>query len=175
MAKKRHRYKFSRILVFGLIGASSYLFLNLVSYRSEMARAMEEQHALAEKQATLERSLAYNENKLEFIGTDEYIEQEARSRLGWVRENEILYVDSADRDRPQEKERATATPTPTPPGPAPTARPSVPVPGQSTPTPRPTSTPRATESAEPPEAAAASSPRTLPPEPSATSTPKDIG
>lgn len=175
MAKKKHSNKLGRILIIGLVAAGVYLTLNVTNYRSAMSAAREKQRVLLEEQALLERQLALSENKLEFMGTDEYIEQEARERLGWLRPGEIMYVDASGAAVPHELERATATPTPTPPGPVQTARPSVPVPGRSTPTPSPSKSPEGTASQAPAESEASSTTRTLPPEPSSSATPKSIG
>ena len=56
-----------------------------ISSQQERIAALNEQKtALAEENAVLQR-------KIDFTYTDEYIEREARSRLGLVKEGEILY------------------------------------------------------------------------------------
>lgn len=49
------------------------------------------QAELLEQQAALEQQVAELEQQQEYVGTDEYIEQAAREKFGWVKENEIVF------------------------------------------------------------------------------------
>lgn len=49
------------------------------------------QAELLEQQAALEQQVAELEQQQEYVGTDEYIEQTAREKFGWVKENEIVF------------------------------------------------------------------------------------
>ncbi|MBQ2957992.1 MAG: septum formation initiator family protein [Clostridia bacterium] len=69
-------------VVFTAAYSSQQRYIN--SQRERIAALNEQKTALAEENAVLQR-------KIDFTYTDEYIEREARSRLGLIKEGEILY------------------------------------------------------------------------------------
>lgn len=172
MGKRKHRFNFGRLKIPALLVAGAYMVLGIANYRSAMSAEEARARTLLEEKKALQHELAYHEHELDFIGTDEYIEQEARARLGWVRPDETVYVDSSQAYPGEDKERALATPTPTAPGPAPTSRPPVPDPAQRTASPSPSP---ADDSSDAQSAPSVSAAWTLAPEPLSTSTPKSIG
>lgn len=56
----------------------------IVQQRELIASLKSEQQTIAEENAVLQR-------KIDFTYTDEYIEREARNKLGLIKENEILF------------------------------------------------------------------------------------
>lgn len=121
--KRRHRWNVGRILLIVLIVTAAYSVLSYADRESALSVQLDRQQTLLRQQAALEHQLEYHENELDFIGTDEYVEQEARIRLGWLKEGEIKYMDPADAEVPREKITAEPTPTPSVPGPRQTPTP----------------------------------------------------
>lgn len=70
------------ILTCGAVYASQQRFIT--QQREMIASLKAEQQALSEENAILQR-------KIDFTYTDEYIEREARSKLGLIKEDEILF------------------------------------------------------------------------------------
>lgn len=115
--KHRHRWNIGRILLIVLIATAAYSVLTYADREAALSVQLDRQQTLLRQQAALEHQLEYHENELDFIGTDEYVEQEARIRLGWLKEGEIKYMDPADAEIPRQKVVAEPTPTPSVPGP----------------------------------------------------------
>lgn len=111
---KRHRFKFGRIKLFIIIIAGVYVLFAIPAQQSEMAAQRERRAELLREQERLELEAEYRENELDFIGSDEYVEQEARQRLGWLKPGEIKYVDSSQAEpayeRPSESGDTEVTP-----------------------------------------------------------------
>lgn len=124
MGKQKHRFKFGRLKVLALAVAGANALITGVNHQSAMSAQLERQEELLGEQYALQHELDYHAHELEYIGSDEYFEQEARERLGWVHEDEILYIDSSSSQPPREKVSAEPTPTPSVPGPRRTEKPS---------------------------------------------------
>lgn len=95
MNKKRIRRRliYSALILFliGVIGVSAFKVINLVMEKEE-----------AELRLTvLEREKALLEEELARVGSDEYIEQQAREQLNMVMPGETLYI-LKDKDREQD-------------------------------------------------------------------------
>ena len=74
------------LTVLGIICTIAYVSQQKYIRRQEemIAALIEERTALAEENAVLQR-------KIDFTYTDEYIEREARSKLGLIKEGEVLF------------------------------------------------------------------------------------
>lgn len=75
------------ILCVAAIYALSGIGLKLITIVSQKHK----QAALLEQQAALEQQVEDLEQQEAYVGTEEYIEQAAREKFGWVKENEIIF------------------------------------------------------------------------------------
>ena len=75
------------ILCVAAIYALSGIGLKLITIVSQRHK----QVALLEQQAALEQQVEDLEQQEAYVGTEEYIEQAAREKFGWVKENEIIF------------------------------------------------------------------------------------
>lgn len=75
------------ILCVAAIYALSGIGLKLITIVSQKHK----QVALLEQQAALEQQVEDLEQQEAYVGTEEYIEQAAREKFGWVKENEIIF------------------------------------------------------------------------------------
>ena len=80
--------RFWLLVIFVLTATFSAVYVSQQRYIAQqkelVASLKAEQQAVAEENAILQR-------KIDFTYTDEFIEREARSRLGLVKEDEILF------------------------------------------------------------------------------------
>lgn len=101
--KKTHRYNFGRLKLFIVVGVLIYVFAFLANHHGDLAAQMKRQDELTQTQSQLEQEVQYYTNELDYIGTDEYVEQEARNRFGWLKDGEIKYVEgNAGSSKPNE-------------------------------------------------------------------------
>ena len=93
--RKKRKWKISiRLLIIGAVVIYAIIVLiNQQITLSEQAAQKEELQAQATELANEQESL---ERKLEYVDTDEYIEQTARERLGWIKEGEIIFRRTKD-------------------------------------------------------------------------------
>ncbi|MBO4297420.1 MAG: septum formation initiator family protein [Clostridia bacterium] len=89
------RPRFWVILIAGLLVVMIGLYSALQSY---IARQNETIAALNGEYASLREASAELEEKINYTYTDEYIEREARSKLGLIRAGETLYQSSGAGD-----------------------------------------------------------------------------
>ena len=75
------------ILCIAAIYALSGIGLKLITIVSQKHK----QVALLEQQAALEQQVEDLEQQEAYVGTEEYIEQAAREKFGWVKEDEIIF------------------------------------------------------------------------------------
>ena len=75
------------ILCVAAIYALSGIGLKLITIVSQKHK----QVTLLEQQAALEQQVEDLEQQEAYVGTEEYIEQAAREKFGWVKENEIIF------------------------------------------------------------------------------------
>lgn len=91
--KKTHRYNFRRLLLFVVVGVFIYVAVFMINHQGDVAAQARRQAELLQTQAELEQQVQYYSNELDYIGTDEYVEQEARNRFGWLKNGEIKYME----------------------------------------------------------------------------------
>jgi len=88
---KKKRIHFSFFIFLAILVYSVVVILN----QSQVIKEQEERQAeLVREMESLQAEINSLENELEYIGSDEYIEQMARERLGWVKEDEILFTEA---------------------------------------------------------------------------------
>ena len=75
------------ILCIAAIYALSGIGLKLITIVSQRHK----QVTLLEQQAALEQQVEDLEQQEAYVGTEEYIEQAAREKFGWVKEDEIIF------------------------------------------------------------------------------------
>ncbi len=91
---------FGRLKIIILIGVLIYVGISYVSQQSVLSEQLKKQEELKQQQEELERQLDFKKSELDYIGSDEYVEQQARERLGWIKEDEIKYVDGTSATNP---------------------------------------------------------------------------
>jgi len=89
---------FGKLKIIILLGVLIYAGITFVNQQSIMATQLERQESLAQTEEELQREIDFKRNELNYIGTDEYIEQQARIRLGWLKPDEIKYVENENGD-----------------------------------------------------------------------------
>jgi len=90
---RRKRIHFTFFIVLAMLIYAIVMILN----QSRVIQEQKEREAdLLRQKENLEAEIHSLENELEYIGSDEYIEQMARERLGWVKEDEIKFVESGE-------------------------------------------------------------------------------
>lgn len=87
---KRKRIHFSFFIVLAML---IYAIVMLLNQSNVIESQKDREAALLREKENLEAEINSLENELEYIGSDEYIEQMARERLGWVKEDEIKFVE----------------------------------------------------------------------------------
>lgn len=92
-AKKSGLGKIKILIVVGVLIYTIFTFANQQTLLAEQLKRKDE---LAAQQADLEREMDFRKNELNYIGTDAYIEQQARTRLGWLYPDEVKYVENSN-------------------------------------------------------------------------------
>lgn len=87
---------FGKIKVLIIAGVLIYTIFTFINQQSLLSEQLCRRDELAAKQAELEREMDFRKNELNYIGTEEYIEQQARTRLGWLYPDEVKYVESSN-------------------------------------------------------------------------------
>lgn len=93
--KRRYTFNYGRLKLFVVIGVLIYTLAALAGQQETLTEQIERQEELTRSQAELEQRVEYYTSELDYIGTDEYVEQEARTRFGWLRPGEIKYVEGS--------------------------------------------------------------------------------
>lgn len=93
MAKKKKTFRFNRIKVFVLIGVLVYASLTFFNQQSILAAQQSKQQELLAQQEEIKKEIDYYKNEQNYIGSDEWVEREARERLGWLKPDEKKYVE----------------------------------------------------------------------------------
>lgn len=110
--QKKRRFPLKWIL-FGAVLV--YAGITLISQQSMISAQAEESGKLGEAQAELEQQIDFLESEKEYIGTDAYIEQEARDKLGWVKDDEIIFkVEESEAPKEDGAEDDDSQPSPSP-------------------------------------------------------------
>ncbi|MGI6152627.1 MAG: FtsB family cell division protein [Christensenellaceae bacterium] len=94
--QNKRKWSMDRIKLLILVGVAVYAGITLVSQLRALAIQSEKHEKLEQTVAELQREYEYYENTLSYIGTDEYVEKQARERFGWLGEKEIKYVKAQD-------------------------------------------------------------------------------
>jgi cell division protein FtsB len=92
--EKKRKLSMGRLKLLILVGVAIYAGITLVSQQSALSSQIQKQETLLETEAQLVRDLEYYENTLSYIGTDEYVEKQARERFGWLEDDEIKFVEA---------------------------------------------------------------------------------
>lgn len=116
---KKRKFNLGRLKVLILLGVLLYAGITLANLQSKISAQAEKEAALSAEQDALELELEYRDNELNYIGSDEYVEKQARERLGWLKEGETKYVEAGDGSvtettDPQAQPTDGATPDPDP-------------------------------------------------------------
>lgn len=91
MAKKTANHKKIKLLI--LFGVIIYAAVTFINQQSIINSQLQKQNELLAKETTLKQEMDYNQNQLDYIGSDAYIIKEARERLGWLFQDETKYVE----------------------------------------------------------------------------------
>lgn len=143
------KFNFSKIKLFVLLGVLIYASITFFNQQSMLTAQNLQQAALLQQEQELTQQIEYYQNELNYIGSDEYIEKQARERLGWLKEGEEKYVEV-----PPDATVPAAAPTPvvtetTPPSTAPSSTDAPPTDAPQTEAPPTTPTANATASKAP--------------------------
>ena len=92
MARRKRRIglRFKLIVLFIALVYIGVLFF---SQQSVLLAQEQTQKELDEQYEEMQHEVERLEHELEYIHSDEYIEKTARERLGWVKENEIKFME----------------------------------------------------------------------------------
>lgn len=96
MKKRRIRLRFKLLLLtlfLAYVGVSIYL------QQFDIDKLLEDQQGLSAQYALTQTELSRLEHKSEYMGTKDYIENEARKRFGFVYDNEYIFTPSATEGR----------------------------------------------------------------------------
>lgn len=110
--RKKYRLKLGRFKLIGVLAAITYVLIAIVNQQSTYSAQLTERVRLKNENAALERQLEYYKNAADYIGSDEYVEQQARMRLGWLKPNEVKYVAGSEDTTfhaPSSEEASTTT------------------------------------------------------------------
>ncbi len=116
--KRKKGPRFGKLKLLIILGVLAYASITFVSQQSSLATQMQRQEDLFAQEEALQREIDFLNAELDFIGTDEYIEQQARIRLGWLNPDEVKYVEGEDgaivQQTAEPQSGATESPEPTP-------------------------------------------------------------
>ena len=123
--KKKKSFNFNRLKIFVLIGVLVYAGLTFFNQQTILATQASKQAELLAQEEELTKQIEYYNNEQNYIGSSDYIEQEARDRLGWVYPEETKYVE-AENGSAEPSEPASPEPSgdASPPEAAPSPQPS---------------------------------------------------
>lgn len=112
--KKKRRYRLGRLQILIVLGALVYVLVTLADQQGQLVNATKRQEELSRQEAELKQQVEYYSNELDYIGTDEYVEQEARNRFGWLMPNEIKYMEGEEDTTKPVRDSLQPTPSPEP-------------------------------------------------------------
>lgn len=117
MAKKK-KSRFSRIMLLILAGVCVYAGVTFLNLNAKIAEQSARSEQLLSQKAEIERELEYYNNEINYIGSNEYVEQQARERLGWLKKGETKYVEAeegtAQKTAPPNSEETESAPQESP-------------------------------------------------------------
>lgn len=102
--EKKKASRFGRVKLIILLGVLVYSGITFANQQSMLAVQVQKQAELENQQETLQREIDFLRNELNYIGTDEYVEQQARIRLGWLKPDEVKYVEGQGAADPDNEE-----------------------------------------------------------------------
>ncbi len=109
MAKKAVNHKKIKLLIlFGVIVYAAFTFIN---QQSIINGQLQKQNKLLAKESALKQEMDYNQNQLDYIGSDAYIIKEARERLGWLFQDETKYVEVPSEQPDAQQPEGEASPS----------------------------------------------------------------
>lgn len=93
--KKKGKFTFGKLKLLILLVVLVYMGVTYVSQQSVLAEQHRRQSELQQQKEELEREIEFKKNELDYIGTNDYVEQQAHERLGWLKDDEIKYVEGS--------------------------------------------------------------------------------
>lgn len=96
MDSENKKNAFGKIKLFIILGVLAYTIFTFANQQTLLAEQLKRRDELAVEQAALEREMDFRKNEINYIGTDAYIEQQARLRLGWLYPDEVKYVENSN-------------------------------------------------------------------------------
>jgi Septum formation initiator. len=91
VANKNTNQKRIKLLIF--VGVLVYAGITFLNQQSLINSQLSKQSELLAKQTEIKQEITSNQNQLNYIGSDAYVIQEARERLGWMFGDETKYVE----------------------------------------------------------------------------------
>ena len=86
------KFRFGRVIMLTLLLSTFSIFLvNVYKQQQRIEALTQEKQELTQTKKTLSTEKSRLDRLLEYTKTDEYIEQYARDRLGWVKPGETLF------------------------------------------------------------------------------------
>ena len=74
-----------------LVVTAVYAFLSISLRSISILQQKAKQKELLAEKAAIEQQIQDLEDEKEYVGSDEYIERVAREKLGWAKDNEIVF------------------------------------------------------------------------------------
>ena len=95
-----------------LFGVIIYAAITFVNQQSIINSQKQKQNELLAEETALKQEMDYNQNQLDYIGSDAYIIKEARERLGWLFQDETKYVEVPTQEPDAQQSGSEAPPDP---------------------------------------------------------------
>ncbi len=106
--KKKRSRTIKIVLVIGFV---VYVGFTLINQQITLNTQKQQLSDLQQEEGDLQKQEALLQDKLDHMDSEEYIEQQARDKLGWVKDGEIKFVDPGDEStQDQQDESATNKP-----------------------------------------------------------------
>jgi cell division protein FtsB len=93
LAEKEKKSGFGRIKLIIIVCVLVYVGITYANQQSILASQTARNLELRQQEEELEREIEFKKNELAYIGSTDYVEQQARERLGWLKPDEIKYVE----------------------------------------------------------------------------------
>ena len=91
--KKKFKINFRLLIIVGVIVYAAFALINQQITLSNQAA---EKTTLESSEQELGDEREFLQRELEYVGSDEYIEQAAREKLGWIKKDEIIFRRTED-------------------------------------------------------------------------------
>ena len=96
MSTPKPKHKGIHISFFIVLAMLIYTVFMILNQSRIIEKQNDREADLLRQQEALEAEIDSLENELDYIGSEEYIEKIARERLGWVKEDEIKFIDEEE-------------------------------------------------------------------------------